>query len=102
MSKTLFGLKFLLKAWDRTDICNCLVSCLNMCALSFGIILSTADKPPIEELRHFLDFQLPRIWAPVYGELPLGPKLQSDAYLQFSFLGSKLYVNTTRVSNATC
>ncbi|KAJ1420007.1 Membrane attack complex component/perforin [Sesbania bispinosa] len=57
------------------------------------------DKPPIEELHQFLEFQLPRQWAPVFSELPLGPqwKQRSSASLQFSFLGPKLYVNTTQV-----
>lgn len=61
--------------------------------------LSSADKPPIEELHQFLEFQLPRQWAPVFGELALGPqrKQQSSASLQFSFMGPKLYVNTTPV-----
>ncbi|KAF5803336.1 hypothetical protein HanRHA438_Chr06g0279301 [Helianthus annuus] len=31
------------------------------------------DKPPIDELQHFLEFQLPRQWAPVFNDLPLGP-----------------------------
>lgn len=59
----------------------------------------TADKPPIEELHQFLEFQLPRQWAPVFGELALGPerKSQSSTSLQFSFMGPKLYVNTTPV-----
>lgn len=59
----------------------------------------TADKPPIDELHQFLEFQLPRQWAPVFGELALGPerKPQNTASLQFSFLGPKLYVNTTPV-----
>lgn len=58
-----------------------------------------ADKPPIEELHQFLEFQLPRQWAPVFSDLPLGPqrKQQSNASLQFSFLGPKLYVNTLPV-----
>ncbi|RDX97610.1 MACPF domain-containing protein [Mucuna pruriens] len=57
------------------------------------------NKPPIEELHQFLEFQLPRQWAPVFSELPLGPqrRQQSSASLQFSFLGPKLYVNTTQV-----
>lgn len=59
----------------------------------------SVDKPPIEELYQFLDFQLPRQWAPEFGELALGPqrKQQSNASLQFSLLGPKLYVNTTPV-----
>ncbi|MBA0598784.1 hypothetical protein Gorai_008530, partial [Gossypium raimondii] len=54
-----------------------------------------ADKPPIEELREFLEFQVPRQWAPVYGDLPLGLKRRKQALpsLQFTFMGPKLYVN---------
>ncbi|RWW75074.1 hypothetical protein BHE74_00016919 [Ensete ventricosum] len=42
---------------------------------------------------------LPRQWAPVYSDLPLGPhqKQQSTASLQFSFMGPKLHVNTSMV-----
>ncbi|KAL5567401.1 hypothetical protein UlMin_030565 [Ulmus minor] len=67
--------------------------------LTHAINLYLRYKPPIEELHQFLDFQLPRQWAPVFGELTLGPqkKPQGGASLQFSFMGPKLYVNTTPV-----
>ncbi|KAL5567370.1 hypothetical protein UlMin_030534 [Ulmus minor] len=67
--------------------------------LSHAINLYLRYKPPIEELHQFLEFQLPRQWAPVFSELPLGPqrKQQSNASLQFSFLGPKLFVNTIPV-----
>lgn len=67
--------------------------------LSHAINLYLRYKPPIEELHQFLEFQLPRQWAPVFGELPLGPqqKQHSNASLQFSLLGPKLYVNTSPV-----
>ncbi|XP_021286760.1 MACPF domain-containing protein At4g24290-like [Herrania umbratica] len=67
--------------------------------LSHAINLYLKYKPPIEELHQFLEFQLPRQWAPVFSELPLGPqrKQQSTASLQFSFMGPKLFVNTTPV-----
>ncbi|CAN1305836.1 MACPF domain-containing protein At4g24290 [Linum perenne] len=57
------------------------------------------NKPPIEELHQFLEFQLPRQWAPVFSELPLGPQRRqhSSASLQFSFMGPKLFVNTIPV-----
>ncbi|KAI4337633.1 hypothetical protein L6164_016021 [Bauhinia variegata] len=57
------------------------------------------DKPPIEELRQFLEFQLPRQRALVFSGLPLGPQRRqlSSASLQFSFMGPKLCVNTTQV-----
>lgn len=58
-----------------------------------------ADKPPIEELHQFLEFQLPRQWAPVFSDLPLGPqrRQQNTSSLQFSLMGPKLFVNTTAV-----
>ncbi|KAM0036199.1 putative MACPF domain-containing protein CAD1/NSL1 [Helianthus debilis subsp. tardiflorus] len=67
--------------------------------LSHAINLYLRYKPPIEELHQFLEFQLPRQWAPVFSDLPLGPqrKQQSTASLQFSFFGPKLYVNINPV-----
>ncbi|KAL2521187.1 MACPF domain-containing protein [Forsythia ovata] len=67
--------------------------------LGHAINLYLRYKPPIEELHQFLEFQLPRQWAPVFGDLPLGPdkKQQNVASLQFSFMGPKLYVNTNEV-----
>ncbi|CAN1305831.1 MACPF domain-containing protein At4g24290 [Linum perenne] len=64
--------------------------------LSHAINLYLRYKPPIEELHQFLEFQLPRQWAPVFSELPLGPQRRqhSSASLQFSFMGPKLFVNT--------
>ncbi|KAK8497796.1 hypothetical protein V6N12_065890 [Hibiscus sabdariffa] len=65
--------------------------------LTHAINLYLRYKPSIEELHQFLEFQLPKQWAPVFGELALGPqkKQQNSASLQFSFMGPKLYVNTT-------
>ncbi|KAE8707548.1 MACPF domain-containing protein NSL1 [Hibiscus syriacus] len=62
-------------------------------------IFKPCNKPQIEELHVFLEFQLPRQWAPVYGDLPLGLKRRKQASpsLQFTFMGPKLYVNTARV-----
>lgn len=59
-----------------------------------------ADKPPVEELFPFLDFQHPKQWAPVFGDIPLGPdrKHHGAASLQFSLMGPKLYVNTDEVN----
>ncbi|CAK9184761.1 unnamed protein product, partial [Ilex paraguariensis] len=67
--------------------------------LSHAINLYLRYKPPIEELNQFLEFQLPRQWAPVFSDLPLGPQRRqhSTPSLQFSFMGPKLYVNTTPV-----
>lgn len=67
--------------------------------LSHAINLYLRYKPPVEELYQFLEFQHPKQWAPVFGELALGPdrKQQSNASLQFSFMGPRLYVNTNLV-----
>ena len=63
--------------------------------------MNFADKPPIEELQQFLEYQLPRQWAPVYGDLPLGfgagYRKNTSPSLKFSLTGPKLYVNTTKV-----
>lgn len=68
--------------------------------LSHAVNLYLRYKPPIEELHQFLEFQLPRQWAPVFSELPLGPqqKGHGNASLQFSLMGPKLYVNTNPVN----
>ncbi|KAK7282211.1 hypothetical protein RIF29_10826 [Crotalaria pallida] len=67
--------------------------------LTHAINLYLRYKPPVDELHQFLEFQIPRQWAPVFGDLALGPerKPQNNASLQFSFMGPKLYVNTTPV-----
>ncbi|KAG8383912.1 hypothetical protein BUALT_Bualt04G0063400 [Buddleja alternifolia] len=67
--------------------------------LGHAINLYLRYKPPMEELHQFLEFQLPRQWAPVFGDVPLGPdrKPQGVASLQFSLMGPKLYVNTNEV-----
>ncbi|KAM0874430.1 hypothetical protein ACQ4PT_037418 [Festuca glaucescens] len=67
--------------------------------LNDAINLYLRYKPPIEELHQFLEFQLPRQWAPVYSDLPLGPqrKRQSSASLPVTFIGPKLYVRTNMV-----
>lgn len=68
--------------------------------LTHAINLYLRYKPPPEELHQFLEFQLPRQWAPVFSDLPLGPqrKQKSSASLQFTFMGPKLYVNTSVVN----
>ncbi|GFP92822.1 macpf domain-containing protein at4g24290 [Phtheirospermum japonicum] len=67
--------------------------------LGHAINLYLRYKPPIEELHQFLEFQLPRQWAPVFGDVPIGPdrKQQGAVSLQFSLMGPKLYVNTDEV-----
>ncbi|CAA3000230.1 MACPF domain-containing NSL1 [Olea europaea subsp. europaea] len=67
--------------------------------LGHAINLYLRYKPPIEELSQFLEFQLPRQWAPAYNDLPLGPRRKKKASpsLKFSLMGPKLYVNTVKV-----
>lgn len=67
--------------------------------LTHAINLYIRYKPPIEELQQFLEFQLPKQWAPEFGVLAVGPegKQQQNASLQFRFMGPKLYVNTNQV-----
>lgn len=56
-------------------------------------------KPLIEELRYFLEFQIPQIWAPVQDKLPgHGRKEPVCPSLQFSMMGQKLYVSQEQVS----
>ncbi|GFP97126.1 macpf domain-containing protein nsl1 [Phtheirospermum japonicum] len=67
--------------------------------LSHAINLYIRYKPPLEELAQFLEYQLPRQWAPEYSDLPLGHRRRRKASpsLQFTLLGPKLYVNTVKV-----
>ncbi|KAK8522386.1 hypothetical protein V6N12_056096 [Hibiscus sabdariffa] len=67
--------------------------------LNHAINLYLRYKPPLEELHMFLEFQLPRQWAPVFKEFPRGSqhKRQSTSFLQFKLWGPKLYVNTIPV-----
>ncbi|RYR08589.1 hypothetical protein Ahy_B05g076338 [Arachis hypogaea] len=68
--------------------------------LSHAVNLYLRYKPAIEDLHHFLEFQLPRQWALMYGDLPLGyghkHKKNMSPSLQFSLMGPKLYVNTVK------
>ncbi|CAA0830586.1 MACPF domain-containing protein CAD1 [Striga hermonthica] len=67
--------------------------------LTRAIALYLEYKPQIEELRYFLEFQVPRIWAPVQdrfaGQTRKEPVCPS---LQFSMMGQKLYVSQEQVS----
>ncbi|KAL6546579.1 kinetochore-associated protein nsl1 [Orobanche minor] len=67
--------------------------------LSHAINLYLRYKPSLEELAQFLEYQLPRQWAPTYNDLPLGHcrKKKASPSLQFTLLGPKLYVNTVKV-----
>ncbi|KAJ7968797.1 MACPF domain-containing protein CAD1 [Quillaja saponaria] len=64
--------------------------------LNRAIELYLEYKPPIEDLQYFLDFQIPRVWAPEQNKLqrkePVCPSLQ------FSLMGPKLYVSPDQVT----
>ncbi|KAK6255586.1 hypothetical protein SCA6_016891 [Theobroma cacao] len=56
-------------------------------------------KPPIEELRYFLEFQIPRIWAPIRDKIPGHQRKEPICpSLQFSMMGQKLYVSQEQIS----
>nr|XP_043621132.1 MACPF domain-containing protein At1g14780-like [Erigeron canadensis] len=67
--------------------------------LSHAINLYLRYKPALEDLQCFLEFQVPRQWAPLFCELPLRHQRRKTSCprLQFSFMGSKIYVSTTQV-----
>lgn len=56
-------------------------------------------KPPIDELRYFLEFQVPRLWAPIIDSLPGHQRKEPVCpFLQFSMMGQRLYVSQDQVS----
>ncbi|KAL3829262.1 hypothetical protein ACJIZ3_018064 [Penstemon smallii] len=69
--------------------------------LSHAINLYLRYKPAIEDLQYFLEFQVPRQWAPLFCELPLRHQRRkaSVPWLQFNFLGPKIYVSSTQVTS---
>nr|AGZ20102.1 hypothetical protein [Camellia sinensis] len=67
--------------------------------LARAIGLYLEYKPQIEELRYFLEFQVPRIWAPVQDKHPGHQRKEPVCpSLQFSMMGQKLYVSQEQVS----
>lgn len=67
--------------------------------LARAIDLYLEYKPPIEELRYFLEFQIPRAWAPPQDKHPGHQKKEPVCpYLQFSMMGQKLYISQEQVS----
>ncbi|XP_077251073.1 MACPF domain-containing protein CAD1-like isoform X2 [Tasmannia lanceolata] len=67
--------------------------------LSRAIDLYLKYKPPIEELRYFLEFQIQRVWAPAQSNLP--GHLRKDPvcqFLQVSLMGPKLYISSEQIS----
>ncbi|XP_024984887.1 MACPF domain-containing protein At1g14780-like [Cynara cardunculus var. scolymus] len=67
--------------------------------LSHAINLYLRYKPALEDLQCFLEFQVPRLWAPLFCELPLRHQRRKTTCprLQFNFMGPKIYVSTTQV-----
>ncbi|KAJ1407330.1 Membrane attack complex component/perforin [Sesbania bispinosa] len=67
--------------------------------LSHAINLYLRYKPSPDDLQYFLEFQIPRQWAPMFCELPLRHQRRktSSPSLQFSFLGPKLHISSTQV-----
>ncbi|KAK6943374.1 Membrane attack complex component/perforin (MACPF) domain [Dillenia turbinata] len=67
--------------------------------LTRAINLYLEYKPPVEELRYFLEFQIRRIWAPVQDIIPGHQRKEPVCpSLQFSMMGQKLYVSQEQVS----
>ncbi|CAH1440344.1 unnamed protein product [Lactuca virosa] len=64
--------------------------------LTRAIDLYLEYKPPIEDLQYFLEFQIPRVWAPEQSNIqrkePVCPSLQ------FSLMGPKLYISLEQVT----
>ncbi|XP_047157331.1 MACPF domain-containing protein At1g14780-like [Vigna umbellata] len=67
--------------------------------LSHAINLYLRYKPSLDDLQYFLEFQIPRQWAPMFCELPLRHQRRKTASpsLQFSFMGPKLHIISTQV-----
>ncbi|XP_028764465.1 MACPF domain-containing protein CAD1 [Neltuma alba] len=67
--------------------------------LTRAIGLYLEYKPPIEELRYFLEFQIPRVWAPLHDGIPGHQRKEPVCpSLQFSMMGQKLYVSQEQVT----
>ncbi|THU47347.1 hypothetical protein C4D60_Mb09t14530 [Musa balbisiana] len=68
--------------------------------LSHAINLYLRYKPPLSDLRYFLDFQAHKLWAPMHSDLPLGPisnrSIPTPA-LTFTLMGPELFVNSSQV-----
>lgn len=67
--------------------------------LARAIDLYLEYKPPIEELQYFLEFQIPRVWAPVQTNLPGHQRKEPVCqFLQYSLMGPKLFISSEQVS----
>ncbi|KAJ8755534.1 hypothetical protein K2173_019332 [Erythroxylum novogranatense] len=68
--------------------------------LSHAINLYLRYKPAPEDLQYFLEFQVPKQWAPMFCELPLRHQRKNSCpALRFSFLGPKINVSSAQVSS---
>ncbi|XP_054782243.1 MACPF domain-containing protein CAD1-like [Prosopis cineraria] len=67
--------------------------------LTRAIGLYLEYKPPIEELRYFLEFQIPRVWSPLHDRIP-GHRRKEPVCpsLQFSIMSQKLNVSQEQVT----
>ncbi|MQM12552.1 hypothetical protein Taro_045470 [Colocasia esculenta] len=65
-------------------------------ALLPALSSKAVNKPPIQDLEYFLDFQLPKAWAPIFNDLPLG-RSSNRPLRNPALMGLKLYVNTAEV-----
>ncbi|CAL0324630.1 unnamed protein product [Lupinus luteus] len=71
--------------------------CKEHLARAIGLYLEY--KPPIEELRYFLEFQIPRVWAPIQDRIPGHQRKEPVCpHLQFSIMGQKLYVSQEQIT----
>lgn len=71
--------------------------------LSHAINLYLRYKPALEDLQYFLEFQVPRQWAPLFCELPLRHHQRrkvSGAPMQFRLWGPKMHISSAQVSTA--
>ncbi|PIA32489.1 hypothetical protein AQUCO_04500240v1 [Aquilegia coerulea] len=73
------------------------IPCKDHLTRAMGLYLEY--KPPIEELRYFLEFQIPQVWAPVEDKFLAHQRKEPVCpSLQFSIMGQKLYVSQEQVS----
>ncbi|KAM7500589.1 hypothetical protein LguiA_025003 [Lonicera macranthoides] len=70
--------------------------CPSMVRLFPGLTIRFPDKPPIEDLQYFLEFQIARAWAPEQSNLQRKEPVCSS--LQFSLMGPKLYISPDQVT----
>ncbi|CAA6671493.1 unnamed protein product [Spirodela intermedia] len=68
--------------------------------LARAIGLYLKHKPPVEELKYFLEFQIQRDWAPVKAHAIPGHQRKEPVCpsVQFSLMGPKLYISAEQVA----